>query len=236
MWLQHHDTKEWYTQATIISPRAGGSYVIKTDSGKEYIRGRRFVRPVKNTPSSQTAISRRLHITTMPCHSKYRDTEERIKHYDNLRRWDNRLQVLPFTTSLREIRDVQHFYNGIPIGAYMCFPGQTGVDQKPELRDTTDVGQPHREQPGRAPPIFSDGRRSQHDPRTYSSWYRNVVGLDRLESLPQIRGQEGGQGTQGHQRPTATGGRTTELQRRQRRQLRIRHLRRRSRSTRHRPT
>ena len=79
VWLQHHDTKDWYTQATIISPRAGGSYIIKTDSGKEYIRGRCFLRLV-NTLPSQTAISRRLHIKTMPRHSKYRDTEERIQH------------------------------------------------------------------------------------------------------------------------------------------------------------
>ena len=43
VWLQHHETKDWTTQATILVPRAGGSYYIKTDGGKEYIRGRRFL-------------------------------------------------------------------------------------------------------------------------------------------------------------------------------------------------
>ena len=33
MWLQHHDTKDWSTQAVILAPRAGGSYYIQTDSG-----------------------------------------------------------------------------------------------------------------------------------------------------------------------------------------------------------
>ena len=145
MWLQHPDTKDWYTQATIINPRAGGSFLIKTDAGKEYIRGRRFLRPV-NTSQKQTEISRRTYIK-MPRHSKYRDTDERIDHYNNLRRWDNTLEIDPFTTSLREIRDIQHFYNGIPVSAYMCVPREEGNDQKPELSDETDVRQPDSQQP-----------------------------------------------------------------------------------------
>ena len=148
VWLQHPDTKDWYTQATIINPRAGGSYLIKTDTGKEYIRGRRFLRPVLHS-TNQTAISRRIYAlrSTMPRQAKYRDTDERIEHYDNIRRWDSRLEIDPFTANLREIRDIQHFYNGIPVSAYVCLPREVRVDQKPELGDETDVRQPDRQQP-----------------------------------------------------------------------------------------
>ena len=181
-----------------------------------YIRGRRFLRPV-NTPPSQTAISRRLHVK-MPRQSKYRDTEERIEHYDNLRRWDNTLQILPFTTSLREIRDIQHFYDGLPVGSYLCLPRQEGDDQKPQLGDASDIRQSNRGQPRGAPPIFTNGRRSQHDPRSYSGWYRHVVGLERLQGVPEVRDQERGQSPQGNPRPSTTRGGAPELQRRQRRQ------------------
>ena len=213
VWLQHPDTKDWYTQATIISPRAGGSYVIKTDSGKEYIRGRRFLRLV-NTPQNQTAISRRLYVK-MPRQSKYRDSEERIEHYDNLRRWDNTLQILPFTTSLREIRDIQHYYNGIPVSSYLCLPRQEGDDQKPQLGDETDIRQSDREQPSGPTPFFTNGRRSQHDLRSYSGWYRHVEGL---QGVPEVRDQERGQSPQGNPRPSTSRGGAPELQRRQRRQ------------------
>ena len=117
------------------------SYVIKTDSGKEYIRGRRFLRSVKSNPD-QTAISRRLHIN-MPRQAKYRDTEERLEHYDNLRRWDNTLEILPFTTSLREICDIQHFYNGLPVASYMCIPRQEGDDKTTDSPTINNQGGLH---------------------------------------------------------------------------------------------
>ena len=123
----------------------------------------------------------------MPRHSKYRDTDERIDHYNNLRRWDNTLEIDPFTTSLREIRDIQHFYNGIPVSAYMCVPREEGNDQKPELSDETDVRQPHGQQPRGPTSFFTDGRRRQRDPRSLSGWYRHVVGLEGLQGLPEVR-------------------------------------------------
>ena len=35
VWLHHHTTKEWHMQATGLHPRAGGSYFIQADNGKE---------------------------------------------------------------------------------------------------------------------------------------------------------------------------------------------------------
>ena len=34
----------------------------------------------------------------------------------------------PNTTELREISDVQHYYNGLPVTSFLCLPGPEGVD------------------------------------------------------------------------------------------------------------
>ena len=44
--IQHHQTKEWYKQATIIESRhSGRAYELVDDNGKTYFTGRRFLRP-----------------------------------------------------------------------------------------------------------------------------------------------------------------------------------------------
>ena len=45
VWMQHHATKLWYKTAVIIEIRHGGrAYLVKDDSGQQYVRGRRFLR------------------------------------------------------------------------------------------------------------------------------------------------------------------------------------------------
>ena len=131
------------------------------------------------TADTRQEDSRRLHISIMPRHSKYRDSSERIEHYNNLRRWDKTIQVPPNTTELREIRDVQHFYHGLPVTSFMYLPGKEGTDTKPTIGEQTDSRQSDNQQPRRTPSFFRYGRQ-QHDPRPYSAWYRNVVGLEGL--------------------------------------------------------
>ena len=128
------------------------------------------MRPVQKTPTAdnrQEEASRRLHLSIMPRHSKYRDSSERIEHYNNLRRWDKTITVPPNTTELREIRDVQHYYHGLPVTAFMCLPGKEGTDQKPPVGEQADRGQPHDQQPRRPASFFRHGR-EQRDPRPYS--------------------------------------------------------------------
>ena len=46
VWIQHHQTKDWYKQATIIQSRHNDRvYELVDDDGKTYYRGRRFLRP-----------------------------------------------------------------------------------------------------------------------------------------------------------------------------------------------
>ena len=100
----------------------------------------------------------------------------------------------------------------------MCVPREEGNDQKPELRDETDVRQPDGEQPRGPTSFFTDGRRRQRDPRSLSGWYRHVVGLEGLPGLPAIRDTERSQGAQEVPGPSTSTGQTPELQRRRRRQ------------------
>ena len=45
VWMQHHATKQWYKTAVIIEIRhEGRAYLVKDDSGQQYVRGRRFLR------------------------------------------------------------------------------------------------------------------------------------------------------------------------------------------------
>ena len=47
VWIQHHRSKEWYKQATVLENRHNGrAYELLDDEGKTYYRGRRFLRPV----------------------------------------------------------------------------------------------------------------------------------------------------------------------------------------------
>ena len=40
VWMQHHATKQWYKTAVIIEIRHGGrAYLVKDDSGQQYVRG-----------------------------------------------------------------------------------------------------------------------------------------------------------------------------------------------------
>ena len=44
VWIQHHQTKEWYKQATIVKSRhTGRAYELVNDDGKTYYRGRQFL-------------------------------------------------------------------------------------------------------------------------------------------------------------------------------------------------
>ena len=68
VWIQHHQTKEWYKQATIIESRhSGRAYELVDDDGKTYYRGRRFLRPVQHPKSQREA-------TVFRCYTK--ETEE----------------------------------------------------------------------------------------------------------------------------------------------------------------
>ena len=179
------------------------------------------MRPVHTTPTAdiRQEDSRRLKLSIMPRHSKYRDTSERIEHYNKLRRWDRTIQVPPNTTELREIRDIQHFYHGLPVTSFMCLPGAEGVDKKPSLGEQAGGRQPDNQQPRRTAPIFGNGRQ-QHGPRSYSSWYRSVVGLERMVQVPELRTEEGGPSREESERDHEARGRERRLGelRRQRRQ------------------
>ena len=64
MWIQHHQTKEWYKQATIIESRHSGiAYKLVDDDGKTYYRGRRFLRPVQHKGNREEAIVFRCYTT-----------------------------------------------------------------------------------------------------------------------------------------------------------------------------
>ena len=48
VWIQHHQTKEWYKKAMVLEIRHNGrAYELLDDDGKTYYRGRRFLRPVQ---------------------------------------------------------------------------------------------------------------------------------------------------------------------------------------------
>ena len=53
VWIQHHQSKEWYKQATVLESRHNGrAYELIDDEGKTYYRGRRFLRPVHGKKST----------------------------------------------------------------------------------------------------------------------------------------------------------------------------------------
>ena len=56
VWIQHHQTKEWYKQATVLESRHNGrAYELLDDEGRTYYRGRRFLRPVQQRKSQNEA-------------------------------------------------------------------------------------------------------------------------------------------------------------------------------------
>ena len=101
----------------------------------------------------------------------------------------------------------------------MCLPGSEGVDTKPPLGQQTGGRQPDNQQPRRTAPIFGNGRQ-QHCPRSYSSWYHSVVGLERMAQVPELRTEEGGPSREESERDHEARGRERRLGelRRQRRQ------------------
>ena len=57
VWIQHHQTKEWYKQETVIESRhSGRAYELVDDGGKTYYRGRRFLRPVQHRQGEATVF------------------------------------------------------------------------------------------------------------------------------------------------------------------------------------
>ena len=60
VWIQHHQSKEWYKQATVQESRHNGrAYELLDDQGKTYYRGRRFLRPVhRRNPDHEATVNR----------------------------------------------------------------------------------------------------------------------------------------------------------------------------------
>ena len=55
VWMQHHATKKWYKTAIVSEVRHGGqAYLVKVDSGQQYMCGRRFLRLDDRTTSSHS--------------------------------------------------------------------------------------------------------------------------------------------------------------------------------------
>ena len=64
VWIQHHQTKEWYKQATVVESRHNGrAYELIDDEGKTYYRGRRFLRPVQKRTNQDWATVYRCYTT-----------------------------------------------------------------------------------------------------------------------------------------------------------------------------
>ena len=64
VWIQHHQTKDWYKQAAIIESRHNGrAYELVDDDGKTYYRGRRFLRPVQKNENRDEATVYRCYTT-----------------------------------------------------------------------------------------------------------------------------------------------------------------------------
>ena len=64
MWIQHHQTKEWYKQATVLESRHNGrAYELLDDEGKTYYRGRQFLWPVQQRRSQNEATVNRCYTT-----------------------------------------------------------------------------------------------------------------------------------------------------------------------------
>ena len=64
VWIQHHQTKEWYKQATIIQSRhSGRAYKLVDDDEKTYCKGRRFLRPVQHQENREEATVFRCYTT-----------------------------------------------------------------------------------------------------------------------------------------------------------------------------
>ena len=64
MWIQHHQTKKWYKQATVLESRHNGrAYELIDDEGKTYYRGRRFLGPVHAKKSQNEATVNRCYTT-----------------------------------------------------------------------------------------------------------------------------------------------------------------------------
>ena len=52
VWMQHHQTKEWYQQATVIAMHSNGqTYTVQSDLGSTYTRGIRLLRPARQQPN-----------------------------------------------------------------------------------------------------------------------------------------------------------------------------------------
>ena len=50
--MQHHQTKEWYQQATIVAMHSNGqTYTVQNDLGSTYTRGIRLLRPARQQPT-----------------------------------------------------------------------------------------------------------------------------------------------------------------------------------------
>ena len=57
VWIQHHQTKEWYNQAIIVESRhSGRANELVDDNGKTYYRGRRFLRLVQHLQGEATVF------------------------------------------------------------------------------------------------------------------------------------------------------------------------------------
>ena len=68
VWIQHHQSKEWYKQATVQESRHNGrAYELIDDEGKTYYRGRRFLRPVhKRKNKNEATVNRCCLLYTSP--------------------------------------------------------------------------------------------------------------------------------------------------------------------------
>ena len=52
VWMQHHQTKEWYQQATIVAMHSNEqTYTVQNDLGSTYTRGIRLLRPARQQPT-----------------------------------------------------------------------------------------------------------------------------------------------------------------------------------------
>ena len=52
VWMQHHQTKEWYQQATVVAMHTNGqTYTVQNDQGSTYTRGIRLLRPARQQPN-----------------------------------------------------------------------------------------------------------------------------------------------------------------------------------------
>ena len=64
MWIQHHQTKEWYKQATVLESRHNGrAYELLDDEGKTYYRGICFLWPVHRRENRNEATVNRCYTT-----------------------------------------------------------------------------------------------------------------------------------------------------------------------------